>query len=646
MHDLCLNFAGRYSRRQQGNSSRRLDRQYVHSHCRVVRTIRSHGTLTCCDFTPSCTSSVVVGMTTGKVKLYNSKSGNEYITHDCHADTIKYVKCSKDGTLLLTSSCRSRPLSKMWNIEQNQLSMKLHFDEDKYLEFSNLNEDKIVGTRATVGDGNRSKRRTKNGVLWDVRSGEEVHKFDVSNQTFSGVFCPNALEIVSDDKVWDMRTLRLLRTVPELQGSIVKFSPQNVIYAVESKTRHVSGFNPKRTFVFLCDTFRTLDGYNYSTIKIENVGRGIYDLSVNKDGSEIALVGSDYADSVLSIYSVGNRKEEDDEDDTDVGKYLRWKDIVRFEKLNGFEMVVLPCASSVVVGMVGGKVKVYDSKSGKEYITQNCHADTIRYVKCNKDGTLLLTSSCRSRPLSKMWNIEGNQFSMMLRFDEDEYLEFSNLNEDKILATRGESATIYDTKTGLAITSYKSFLGNVGIDNRATFSPSDDLILSDGVLWDVRSREEVHRFDMTSETLPGVFHPNGLEIILNDKVYDTRTIRLLKTVPELNDSIVTFSPQNVIYGRYCKTEKIGENCTDSLKETFNTLDSYDFSIIKTVDAGRKIFDLSVNEYGSQIALVENSVSESAMRLYNVGSRKVEHDGNDNITELGMLEGMYTIVFRR
>ncbi|KAJ6648636.1 Protein mahjong [Pseudolycoriella hygida] len=153
----------------------------------------------------------------------------------------------------------------------------------------------------------------KNGVLWDVRSGEEVHKFDVSNQTFSGVFCPNALEIVSDDKVWDMRTHRLLRTVPELQGATVKFSPQNVIYAIESKRRYLLG---SRTLLFMCQSFKTLDGYNYSTIKIENVGGRIYDLCVNKYGSEIALVQKWKAETVLRFYSVGKRKEEDDEDDT------------------------------------------------------------------------------------------------------------------------------------------------------------------------------------------------------------------------------------------------------------------------------------------------------------------------------------------
>lgn len=33
------------------------------------------------------------------------------------------------------------------------------------------------------------------GVLWDVRGGKQLHKFDKLNQTLSGVFHPNGLEV-------------------------------------------------------------------------------------------------------------------------------------------------------------------------------------------------------------------------------------------------------------------------------------------------------------------------------------------------------------------------------------------------------------------------------------------------------------------
>lgn len=146
MHGSCSNFAGRYFRRQAGYNSRRLDRRLVHSQFCMARTIRSQGDtfFTSCDFTP-CTTSIIVGLHSGEVKVYNNESGDEY-TYPCHSSRINNVKVSRDGTLLLTSSTWRAPLSAVWSIEKNQFSMKAVFDDEEYLEFSKVNEDKILGT--------------------------------------------------------------------------------------------------------------------------------------------------------------------------------------------------------------------------------------------------------------------------------------------------------------------------------------------------------------------------------------------------------------------------------------------------------------------------------------------------------------------
>lgn len=150
MHGLCSNFAGRYFRRQAGYNSRRLDRRLVHSQFCMARTIRSQDDsfFTCCAFTP-CATSIIVGLHSGEVKVYNNESGDEY-TFPCHSSYVNNVKVSRDGTLLLTSSAWRQPLSAMWNIEKNQFSMKCVYDEEEYLEFSKVNEDKVLGTNAEV----------------------------------------------------------------------------------------------------------------------------------------------------------------------------------------------------------------------------------------------------------------------------------------------------------------------------------------------------------------------------------------------------------------------------------------------------------------------------------------------------------------
>ena len=56
------------------------------------------------------------------------------------------------------------------------------------------------------------------------------------------------------------------------------------------------------------------------------------------------------------------------------------------------------------------------------------------------------------------------------------------------------------------------------VRNRATFNPSDDLVLNDGVLYDIDSGKSIHKFDKFNANMSGLFHPNGLEIIINSEV--------------------------------------------------------------------------------------------------------------------------------
>lgn len=71
---------------------------------------------------------------------------------------------------------------------------------------------------------------------------------------------------------------------------------------------------------------------------------------------------------------------------------------------------------------------------------------------------------------------------------------------------------IYDIATGKKIITLTPQISNQYTKNRATFSPTDELVLSDGVLWDVNSGKEIHKLDKLNQTLSGVFHPNGLEV--------------------------------------------------------------------------------------------------------------------------------------
>lgn len=92
---------------------------------------------------------------------------------------------------------------------------------------------------------------------------------------------------------------------------------------------------------------------------------------------------------------------------------------------------------------------------------------------------------------------------------------------------------IYDVNTGDKILTLTPQISNQYTKNRATFSPSDDIVLCDGVLFDYNSGKEIHKLDKLNQTLSGVFHPSGLEIVSNAEVWDLRTFHLMRTVPAL-----------------------------------------------------------------------------------------------------------------
>ncbi|XP_051170938.1 protein mahjong-like [Leptopilina boulardi] len=285
-----------------------------------------------------------------------------------------------------------------------------------------------------------------------------------------------------------------------------------------------------------------------------------------------------------------------------------------------------PCQEYLVLGNYAGEVKMFNAHTGTEEGTYQCHESYIYHMECNKKGNLLLTSTAWRTPMSALWSF-GTFFDMKLPLDHEDFVEFGKL-QDRIIGTQGEIATIYDITTGKLVTTLTPSISNQYTKNRATFSMNDELVLNDGILWDVNSGKEIHKFDKLNQTLNGVFHPNGTEVVSNTEVWDLRTFHLLKTVPALDQMEIIFSPVNsIIYAVSMDQENEDEfHYTTS----FKTLDALDYNSIATYDVKRGIFGLACNKFDTQIAIVENlgefnSIQESWVRLYDVGRRRDDED---------------------
>ncbi|XP_069371516.1 DDB1- and CUL4-associated factor 1-like isoform X2 [Paralichthys olivaceus] len=322
--------------------------------------------------------------------------------------------------------------------------------------------------------------------------------------------------------------------------------------------------------------------------------------------------------------------------------FSRFRPMSVFHEGDGDESGFTCCAFSarerfLMLGTCSGRLKFYNVFSGEEEANYTCHTSAITHLEPSRDGKLLLTSASWSVPLSALWSVDG-VFSMKNSFVDDHYVEFSKLSQDRVIGTKDQVAHIYDIQTGQkTLTLNDPGLANNYKRNCATFNPTDDLVLNDGVLWDVRASRAVHKFDKFNMNISGVFHPNSLEVIINTEIWDLKTFHLLHTVPALDQCRLVFnSNATIMYGAMLQADDEDDVMDQQMKSpfgsSFRTFDATDYKPIATVDVKRNIFDLCTDNKDCYLAVIENqdTVSlDTVCRLYEVGRQKLAEEGDEH-----------------
>jgi len=301
----------------------------------------------------------------------------------------------------------------------------------------------------------------------------------------------------------------------------------------------------------------------------------------------------------------------------------------------------LPDGDYILLGTKDGDVKMYNIFTGLEEGSYSCHMNPISNCEPSKDLNLLLTSSTIGQPCAALWSFFNSQFfEKKLTFTSDTFIKF-NTAQDQIIGTAEYTAHIYDLSTGkLHLKLADPHNLNRYMRNIATFNSTDDLVLNDGCLWDVRAAKLLHKFDKFNEYVSGVFHPSGLEIVINSEIWDIRTYHLLDTCTSLDQCRSIFNAKgDIIYGvKYVEPDEefdfvFGANMVGPYDSAFRTFDAYDYSVIATTDSKKTIFDLCPDQNDSVIAVIEGSCAESVCRLYEIGRlKKREDDDSDEQTE--------------
>ncbi|KAL9227175.1 hypothetical protein vseg_002899 [Gypsophila vaccaria] len=298
----------------------------------------------------------------------------------------------------------------------------------------------------------------------------------------------------------------------------------------------------------------------------------------------------------------------------------------------------------IAAGSHSGELKIFDTDTNNILDTCSSHQTPIILVQSHPSDTTNLVLSSSSLDV-KLWDASSISGGPIQSFDACRAAKFSNSGTRFAalpLELSQREILLYDVQTHqLDQTFSDTSSGTSGRGNAyplVHFNPSDTMLLWNGVLWDRRVTGPVHRFEQFTDYGGGGFHPAGNEIIINSEVWDLRNFRLLRSVPSLDQTVITFnSTGDVIYAILRRnmddiTAAVHtRRAKHPLFSAFRTLDAVNYSDIATIPVDRCVLDLAREPTDSFVGLITMDDPDemfSSARIYEIGRRRPPDDDSD------------------
>ncbi|KAL9660573.1 hypothetical protein QQ045_025389 [Rhodiola kirilowii] len=294
-------------------------------------------------------------------------------------------------------------------------------------------------------------------------------------------------------------------------------------------------------------------------------------------------------------------------------------------------------------GTHNGELKIFDTSSSNVIDSSTHHQANLTHLESHLHNETQLVLSSTPRDVC-LWDASSITEPKQ-QFGGCKAARFSNSGSDFAALSTDQSRReilLYDIQTSVARQTFVDTV--VGSSNKKHghsfihFSPEDNMLLWNGNLWDLRTSGVVKRFEQLSDYGGGGFHPAGNEVIINSEVWDVRNFKLLRSVPSLDQTVITFNPSgNVIYAILRRNlEDItsamnNRRVKDPLFAAFRTVDAVNYSDIATVPVDRCVLDFAVEPTDSVVGLVTMDDQEemlSSARVYEIGRRRPMDDDSD------------------
>ncbi|XP_027354388.1 DDB1- and CUL4-associated factor homolog 1 isoform X2 [Abrus precatorius] len=301
-------------------------------------------------------------------------------------------------------------------------------------------------------------------------------------------------------------------------------------------------------------------------------------------------------------------------------------------------------SSHIAVGSHNGELKFFDSNNNNVVESFTGHQSPLTLVQSFVSGETQLLLSSSSQDV-RLWDATSILSGPSHSFEGCKAARFSN-SGNIFAALSSESARreilLYDIQTcqleSKLSDTFATSTGRGHVYSLIHFNPSDSMLLWNGVLWDRRVSGPVHRFDQFTDYGGGGFHPAGNEVIINSEVWDLRKFRLLRSVPSLDQTAITFNARgDVMYAilRRNLEDVMSAVHTRRVKHplfaAFRTVDAINYSDIATIPVDRCVLDFATEPTDSFVGLItmdDQDEMYASARIYEIGRRRPTDDDSD------------------
>eukprot|EP01061_Rhynchopus_euleeides_P018556 TRINITY_DN30710_c0_g1_i2.p1 TRINITY_DN30710_c0_g1~~TRINITY_DN30710_c0_g1_i2.p1 ORF type:complete len:1073 (+),score=354.00 TRINITY_DN30710_c0_g1_i2:410-3220(+) len=200
----------------------------------------------------------------------------------------------KPGLLAVTSAGEAK--ASLYSLDTQQ-TVATFSDKDRLLD----NELNLACTDAL------DQMLLSDSILYDVRQGgaSPVYRYDKFTHNSRGIFAPSQNEVIIDKEVWDIRTHKLIRTVPAMAQTVMSQSPEgNVLYCYQPRLSELGAQTQGSSIVSV------IDGSQYDVIASHDQADYVTDLAVDNTGRLLAcaLLKDRSSDTTAKLLQVGRSK--------------------------------------------------------------------------------------------------------------------------------------------------------------------------------------------------------------------------------------------------------------------------------------------------------------------------------------------------